>query len=143
MTLQDCINFANRVSACAVATVEGDQPRVRMLGLWFADETGFYLQAWDFKAIYRELKANPKIEICFHSNMQESPNMLRVSGGVEFVEDPKFKEKVWQDRPFLKGLGATGPDDPRLVLFRIAHGQASFWPVKKEGEYPGSEAITF
>jgi uncharacterized pyridoxamine 5'-phosphate oxidase family protein len=69
--------------------------------------------------------------------------MLRVSGGVEFVEDAKLREKVWQDRPFLKSLGATGPDDSRLVLFRIAHGQASFWPIKKEGEYPGSEAITF
>lgn len=143
MTFQDCINFANRVSTCAVATADGDQPKVRMLGLWFADESGFYFQAWNFKAVYKELKANPKIEVCFHSNMQENPNMLRVSGEAEFIEDAGLKQKVFQDRPFLKGLGATGPDDPRLIIFRISHGQASFWPIKKEGEYPGSEKIEF
>jgi pyridoxamine 5'-phosphate oxidase len=143
MNFQDCLNFANKVSTCAVATAQGDQPRVRMLGLWSADEAGFYFQAWDFKEIYKQLKANPKIEICFHSNMKEEPNMLRVSGEVEFIDDVKLKEKVFQDRPFLKSLGATGPDDPRIIIFRIAHGQASFWPIKKAGEYPTSENIAF
>ncbi len=69
--------------------------------------------------------------------------MLRVSGGVEFIDDIALKEKVLQDRPFLKDLGAKGPDDPRIIIFRISHGQAAFWPVKKTGEYPGVEKIAF
>lgn len=143
MNFTDCVNFANKIKDCAMATVEGDQPKVRMMGLWFADQSGFYFQAWAFKAVYKQLKTNSKIEVCFHSNMKEEPNMLRVSGGVEFIDDIKLKEKVFLDRPFLKNLGATGPDDPRIVIFRIAHGEASFWPIRKEGEYPGAEKVVF
>jgi uncharacterized pyridoxamine 5'-phosphate oxidase family protein len=37
MDIQDCIKFANANSICSLATVENDQPRVRILGFWFAD----------------------------------------------------------------------------------------------------------
>ena len=69
--------------------------------------------------------------------------MMRIRGEVEFMEDIDLKEKVLEDRPFLKDLGAEGPEDPKLVIFRIAHGEVSFWPVKKEGEYPGTEKVVF
>ena len=144
MDFKDCINFANKVKDCSVATVEGDQPRVRMLGLWFANEEGFYFQIWTFKEIYKQLKANPKIEICFYSEQKDIPyRMMRVSGEIEFIDDIALKGKVLEDRPFLKELGAEGPDDPKLVIFRIAHGEAFLWPVKKKGEYPGAEKVVF
>lgn len=44
MDIKDCIKFANETPVCYLATVEGDQPRVRALGFWFADESGFYFQ---------------------------------------------------------------------------------------------------
>lgn len=144
MEFKECINFANRVKDCAMATVEGDKPRVRMMGLWFADDGGFYFQAWTFKDVYKQLKENPSIEVCFHSKEKESPYaMLRIRGEVEFLEDAALKERVLKDRPFLRDLGATGPDDPKLVIFRIAHGEASFWPKKVEGEYPRMEMVRF
>jgi len=48
MHINDCIQFSNAHPLCHLATAEGDQPRVRALGFWFADETGFYFQnsAW-------------------------------------------------------------------------------------------------
>ena len=144
MNLKDCIDFANKVKTCAMATVEADQPTVRMMGLWFADESGFYFQAWTFKEVYKTMKENPKIEVCFHSPGEKAGGqVLRVRGEVEFVEDQTLKEKLWQERQFLKKLGAKGSDDPRLSIFRISHGQASLWPVEKEGEYPGMEIVKF
>jgi hypothetical protein len=50
MDLKEYANFANENKACYLATVDGDQPRVRCLGMWFADETGFYFQAQSVKA---------------------------------------------------------------------------------------------
>jgi pyridoxamine 5'-phosphate oxidase len=44
MDFKDCVDFANETKTCYLATVEGDQPRVRALGMWYADETGFYFQ---------------------------------------------------------------------------------------------------
>ncbi len=51
MNLQDCITFANENKRCYLATVEDDQPRVRPMGLWFADEKGFYFQSHAEKAL--------------------------------------------------------------------------------------------
>ncbi|MGA3197859.1 MAG: pyridoxamine 5'-phosphate oxidase family protein [Halobacteriota archaeon] len=42
MDFDECIQFATEHPICAVATVDSDQPRVRMLGMWFATTEGFY-----------------------------------------------------------------------------------------------------
>ena len=44
MDFKDCVKFANDNKTCYLATADGDQPRVRALGMWYADETGFYFQ---------------------------------------------------------------------------------------------------
>ena len=60
MNRQDCIRFSNENPICYLATVEGDQPRVRALGFWFADETGFYFQTGSVKEFPGQLEKKPK-----------------------------------------------------------------------------------
>jgi uncharacterized pyridoxamine 5'-phosphate oxidase family protein len=55
--------------------------------------------------------------------------MLRISGEAEFIDDLKLKEKVLNERPFLKSFGLT-VDSPGLIIFRIAHGKAHFWTME-------------
>jgi hypothetical protein len=50
MDFDECIRFATEHSICAVATVDDDQPRVRMLGMWFAANEGFYFSTAKVKA---------------------------------------------------------------------------------------------
>jgi pyridoxamine 5'-phosphate oxidase len=129
MTILDCIKFTNENPICWLATVEDDQPRVRALGFWFADETGFYFQTASIKEFPHQLKKNPKTEVCFYKHEGMIGTMLRISGKVEFVDDMTLKEKVIYDRPFLKTFGVTA-DSPKLILFKIAHGQAHFWTME-------------
>ena len=129
MKIQDCIKFTNENPICYIATVESDQPRVRALGFWFADETGFYFQTSNLKDFYTQLKKNPKTEVCFYKHENMIGRMLRITGKVEFIDDPKLKEKVINDRPFLKDFGLT-VQSTGLILFRIAHGQAHFWTME-------------
>lgn len=129
MNLQHCIKFANENPVCSLATVENDQPRVRIVGLWFADETGFYFQTGAIKEFYKQLVKNPKTEVGFYNNENKNCSVLRISGSVEFVNDLQLKEKVLEDRPFLKEFGLTA-DSPRLVIFRITHGQANLWTME-------------
>jgi uncharacterized pyridoxamine 5'-phosphate oxidase family protein len=42
--MEEYIKFANENPTCYLATVENDQPRVRALGFWYADRSGFYFQ---------------------------------------------------------------------------------------------------
>jgi len=140
MNIQDCIKFTNENPICSLATVENDQPRVRMIGFWFADETGFYFQTSTIKEISNQLKMNPKTEVCFYKHEGIIGTMLRISGEVEFLTDSKLKEKVLLDRPFLKSFGVTS-DNPKLVLFRISHGLAYFWTM--ENNLKPKEIIEF
>jgi len=122
----DCIKFASENPIAWIATVEKDQPRVRAFGMWFADETGFYFQTATIKEIVAQLQTNRKVEFAFYQPDDMTGTMLRVSGEVEFLDDLKLKEKVIKDRPFLKELGMT-PQDERLIIFRVAKGEAHFW----------------
>jgi uncharacterized pyridoxamine 5'-phosphate oxidase family protein len=126
LKFEDCVKFASENPMAWIATMEGDQPRVRAFGMWFADETGFYFQTATLKEIVAQLHENPKVEFAFYQPDDMTGTMLRVSGEVEFLDDLELKNKVIADRPFLKEFGMT-PQDERLVIFRISKGEAHFW----------------
>lgn len=92
MDFEDCVKFANETPVCYLATAEGDQPRVRALGFWFADETGFYFQIGAMKDMYGQLQTNRKVEACFWQPDEQTGTMMRVAGEVEFVDDQNLKE---------------------------------------------------
>jgi pyridoxamine 5'-phosphate oxidase len=140
MNFQNCIEFTKVSPICYLATAEKDQPHVRALGFWFADETGFYFQIGANKEMYGQLKQNPKTEICFYKHEGMIGTMLRVAGEAEFLDDRALKEKVMIERPFLKDMGLTA-DSPGLVIFRIAHGLAHFWTM--ENNFKPKEYIKF
>ena len=140
MNIQDCIQFANANPVGYLATVEKDQPRVRALGMWFADETGFYFQSASVKEFPHQLEQNPKTEVCFYHHEGLIGTMLRIAGSVEFLDDRTLSEKALNDRPFLKSFGLT-VESPGLVLFRITHGQAHFWTM--ENNMKPKEVIEF
>ena len=99
----------------------------------FADETGFYFGTLSPKRVSEQLKANPKVEICYYNNpdmehLMEA-RMMRVTGKVEFLDDVAVKTRICNARPFLKSLGIDGPEDPRIEVFRIATGEAHFWTM--------------
>jgi len=127
MNLQDCIKFANEHPVCYFATIEGNQPRVRVVQLWFADDKGFYFQTQSTKSVCKQLKNNNKVEICFYAPGPDLGTVMRVSGKIEFIDDIAQKNKVLTDRPFLLEMGVKGPEDPLLTIFRVSSGEAYFW----------------
>ncbi|WP_048149220.1 pyridoxamine 5'-phosphate oxidase family protein [Methanolacinia paynteri] len=127
MDIDTCIKFATENPIAWVATDDEGQPRVRPLGMWFADKTGFYFQTWTIKDIYKQIVKNPKIELGFIG--EENGRVLRVAGRAEWIEDIELKKKSLEDRPFLADMGLT-PESPELVLFRIAKGEAYFWTME-------------
>jgi pyridoxamine 5'-phosphate oxidase len=145
MDFQDCIKFANEQHDCYLATVEGDQPRVRPMGICFADKTGIYFETKSVKAVCKQLVKNPKAELVFHST-KEKPmgKVMRVTGKVEFVEDMEPRKKVYETRKhMLQAQGIKGPEDPLMVAFRIHTGEAFFWTGTENIYEEGREIIKF
>ena len=125
MEFVDCVKFANENPVAWLATVDGTQPRVRGMGMWYADETGFYFQTATMKDLVRQLQENGNVEFAFFKPDEMVGTMLRVSGEIEFLDDVEIKKKVLSDRPFLSEFGLTA-ESPELVIFRVSKGEAHF-----------------
>ena len=143
MNFQDCVKFANECRVCYIATTEGNQPHVRPLGMWFADDKGFFFQTESVKSVYKQLKSNNKVELCFYAPGQDVGTVMRVIGKVDFINDLALKSKVLADRPFLKALGIQGPENPLLVIFRVYCGEAYFWTMADNMKETEIERIKF
>ena len=126
MDFEEYIKFANENPIGFLATVDNGQPRVRGFQLWYADKTGLYYSSAANKDIYNQLKANPKVEVCFFNPKSKDMQQMRVTGTVEFINDIEMKKKLLDARPFLKQAGLT-PENPGLLLFKIVKCTAHFW----------------
>jgi pyridoxamine 5'-phosphate oxidase len=140
MDFNDCLKFANENQVCFLATCEVGNPRVRCMGFWFADESGFYFQSGTTKDLVKQIRINPNVEVCFYKASGMIGETMRVSGIAEFVEDIELKKKVISDRPFLKSFGLDY-DNPVLMIFRIARGKAHFWNMRSN--FTPKEFISF
>jgi pyridoxamine 5'-phosphate oxidase len=137
MSIEEYAKFANDNPTCYLATLDGDQPRVRAMGMWYADETGFYFQAQTIKALYKQIQENEKVEVYFCT--PKFSKVMRVYGKVKIIEDLEIKKKCLEERPFLKSMGITEPDDPLLAVFHLYTGEAYFWTMSdsmKEADIP-------
>ncbi len=144
MDLQECIKFASENPVCFIATSEGNQPRVRALLMWFANENGFYFATMSPKQVFKQLQSNPKVELCFYNNAADlkDAKMMRITGVVDFLEDEELKNKILQDRAFLADL-AGRPLDDITEVFRINRGEAYFWTMADILKEPELERIKF
>ncbi|MCX8150206.1 MAG: pyridoxamine 5'-phosphate oxidase family protein [Candidatus Bathyarchaeota archaeon] len=135
MNFETCIKFANENPVSFLASIDDKgQPHVRGFLMWYADKTGFYFHTGTMKAVYKQLKANPKVEICFFNNKQKEDGiMMRLAGEVEFVNDLNLKKRLVEERQFLKALGFTA-ESRELVIFRIYKGEAYFWTMETNFE---------
>ena len=144
MDLQDCVKFATENPVCYMATMDGDQPRVRGLLLWFADESGFYFAILSPKQVSRQLKENPKVEVCFYNNPAElqGAKQMRVTGEIEFLADQKLIDKVHEERSFLDQIAGRSLK-PLLEILRLSTGEAHFWTMMDVLKEPELERIKF
>jgi len=144
MDLSECIRFARENPVTYIATVEGNQPHVRAFAMWFADETGFYYHTGTEKRVWAQLQANPRVELCFYSpNTPPAGRMMRVTGRAEILSDRSLGIRLLGERPWLTGIGVTGPDDPKLGIFRVPHGQAEFWTMENNMRERDAPRLTF
>lgn len=127
-TIEEIRTFTNQNPATWVATATDDQPHVRAMAMWFADETGFYYHTGTQKRLSDQLKGNPKVELGFFNPGEGMGDMqmVRITGTIEMVENPELEKKLFEERAWLNQIRDAFPDD-KIFIFRIAHGEAQYW----------------
>lgn len=92
--------FLNDAGVFFMATVDGDQPRLRPLGAHFNADGREIFGVGDFKNVYRQMKANPKVEIV----ACKGGDWLRFTGTAVFESDPGYAEKMLDLIPSLRDI---------------------------------------
>ena len=118
--MNEVFEFLRSAGTYYLATVEGDQPRVRPFGTVDIFEDKLYIQTGKVKDVSKQIEANAKFEICaFVKGV-----WIRVSG--KLVEDPRIEaqESMLEDYESLRKMYAAG--DGNTVVYYIADGEATF-----------------
>lgn len=131
MELKELYDLMNQNPAFHLATVEGDQPRVRGMLLFRADENGIIFHTANTKDLYQQIGENPKVELCFNSPTMQ----VRVAGVLEEVHDEALREEIFAHptRKFLQAWKDLGIDG-LLTVFRLSHGTAVTWTMETNFE---------
>ena len=109
---------SRRAIWCALATVDGNQPRVRMVHpTWDGQVLWFATAPQSPKA--RHLRANPQVDIQYQVAPPDFIHVM-VRGTTELCTTATDRHRAWEAIDYdLTQFGATGPDDPNFLPVRI------------------------
>ena len=122
------LEFLKKAEVYYLATVEGDQPRVRPFGTVHIFEDKLYIQTGKVKPTSKQLLANPKAEICAYKNGA----WIRVSG--ELIEDDRIeaKKSMLDAYPNLRHMYDENDGNTQVFYFKDA--TATFYAFGKDPE---------
>lgn len=112
--------FLKRCGTYYLATVEGDQPRVRPFGTADVFEGRLYIQTGRVKAVSRQLAANPRCEIC----ACQAGEWLRVSATL--VDDDRVEPKAHMLDAYPSLKARYTPGDGNTQVFYLKDAVATF-----------------
>jgi uncharacterized pyridoxamine 5'-phosphate oxidase family protein len=118
--MQEVYDFLKKCGTYYLATTEGNQPRVRPFGTYLIFEGKLYIQTGKVKGVSKQMKANPKIEICAFSG----DTWVRIEATA--VEDDRLapKQAMLDAYPQLQAMYKA--DDPNTQVLYLKDATATF-----------------
>ncbi|MBO5609827.1 MAG: pyridoxamine 5'-phosphate oxidase family protein [Eubacterium sp.] len=118
--MEKVVQFLKDAQTYYLATVDGDQPRVRPFGTANVYDGKLYIQTGKVKEVSKQLHKNPKAEICAFKDGV----WLRVAG--ELIEDDSFeaRKSMLDAYPELRAMYSE--DDGNTEVFYFKNATATF-----------------
>ena len=118
--MEKVLQFLKDAGVYYLATVDGDQPRVRPFGTAVIFEGKLYIQTGKAKDVSKQIHANPKVELCAFNNGK----WLRISG--ELAEDDRreARKAMLDSYPDLRNMYSE--DDGNTEVFYLKNAKATF-----------------
>ena len=122
-------DFLNAAGVFFMATVDGSQPKLRPLGAHLEEDGKIIFGVGDFKAVYRQMTANPLVEIVA---CKPDGHWLRYTGRAVFETDEKYARQMIA----AAGLESIYNEQTgyRLMTFHLEDATAVDIAVMGEGE---------
>jgi uncharacterized pyridoxamine 5'-phosphate oxidase family protein len=114
--MQDVYDFLKKCGTYYLATVEGDQPRVRPFGTVHLFDGKLYIQTGKVKAASKQMMANPKVEICAFNGDE----WIRVQATVVADERLEAKQSMLDAYPSLSRMYSATDDNTQVLYLKDA-----------------------
>lgn len=114
--IERVFQFLDEAKTYYLATVEGDQPRVRPFGTILLYNGKLYIQTGKIKEVSKQLAANPKAEICAFNGGK----WIRVAGELINDDDREAKQAMLDKNPGLKAMYSADDDNTQVLYFKNA-----------------------
>ena len=124
--MKSVYDFLKKADVYYLATLEGDQPRVRPFGTVNIFEGRLYIQTGKVKPVSKQILANPKVEICAFTGGE----WIRVEA--QLVEDDReqAKKSMLDAYPNLRAM--YDEKDGNTQVFYLKNASATFFSFGKE-----------
>ena len=105
-----------------LATIDGDQPRVRPVSPVRTD--GFTVYVANLRSYHKtvEIAKNPRVELCY---LDDHHDQLRITGVAEVLTDTHLLQEIWDANPLLRQYLGT-IDNPALIVYRVTPTQIRY-----------------
>ena len=105
--------FLKAAGTYYLATVDGDQPRVRPCGTIHIFEGKLYIQTGKSKNVAKQINAQPKAELC----AMKGDEWIRVTGTLVLDDRIEAQESMLDEYPSLRAMYTTGPNGNTAVYY--------------------------
>ena len=118
--MQQVYDFLKMCGTYYLATVEGEQPRVRPFGTVDLFEGKLYLQTGLSKSVAQQLKADPKVELCAF----DGERWLRVAATAVYDDNLEAQKHMLAAYPSLQAM--YQPGDGNTAVYYLKDATATF-----------------
>lgn len=115
-SIEKVCQFLSEAGTYYLATVEGDQPRVRPFGTVLLWGGRLYIETGKVKAVSKQIAANPKVEVCAFKDGK----WLRVAGELVNDDSRDVKVAMLDKMPSLKAMYSADDGNMQMLYFKNA-----------------------
>ena len=114
--MEEVRDFLKDCGVYFLATVDGDEPRVRPFGTAEIFEGHLYIQTGKKKDVFKQIEKNNNVEICaFKDN-----KWIRVTGKLVLDDRVEAKKDMLDKNPGLKNMYNENDDNTAVLYFESA-----------------------
>ena len=114
--MKEVYDFLKKCGTYYLATVEGDQPRVRPFGTIDIFEDKLYIQTGKVKEVSKQIQENSKVEICAFADGV----WIRVAGKLVRDDRVEAKKHMLDAYPNLQAMYSAEDDNTEVLYFEDA-----------------------
>ena len=114
--MKEVQEFLKECGVYYLATVEGNQPRVRPFGTAEIFEDYLYIQTGKNKDVFKQIEVNPNVEICAYKD----DKWIRISGKLILDDRTEPKKDMLDKNPMLRSMYDENDDNTAVLYFESA-----------------------